>query len=190
MDACHACRLDHAQRDPHLAAVPLAVQCLQTRQLAVLANNLGTTVGPWQGDAAFRGVRSLVTVARHPDVLPALRSALGFNAAATSASRFERMRAGDRAIILETIGHWLSDWSTRFIGAAGRAGLTQRSFCKVGQPGSFATQILRLPEGFARDRTFVPLLQDRALKRLRRQNRAGYRRVRAARFLEATARRR
>ena len=94
VDAFHACGLDLAQRDPHPAAVPPAVQNLQTRLLAVLANNPGTTVRPWQEDAAFQGVGSLVTVARHPNVLPALRSALGLDAAAISAGRFERMRAG------------------------------------------------------------------------------------------------
>ncbi|BAU90548.1 MULTISPECIES: TniQ family protein [Methylorubrum] len=190
LDACHACGLDLAHRDPHPAVVLPAVNELQTRLLAVLANDPGTTVGPWQGDAAFRGVRSLVTVARHPDVLPLLRCALGLDAAAIPVTRFERMRAGDRAVILETVGHWLSDWPNRFFVAAGSAGLTQRSFRKVAQPGDLALQILRLPEGFARDRTFVPVLQDRDLKRLRRQNRAGYRRVRAARLLDATAQRR
>jgi hypothetical protein len=190
LDACHACGLDLAQRDPRSTAIPTAVHDLQTRLLAVLANDPGATVGPWQGDAAFRGVRSLVTVARHPDVLPALRAALGLDAAAISAGRFERMRAGDRGIILETVGLWLSDWPNRFFVAAGSAGLTQRSFRRVAQPGDLALQILRLPEGFARDRTFVPVLQDRVLKRLRRQDRAGYRRVRAARLLAATDQRR
>lgn len=190
VDACHACGLALGQRDPRGLPIPAAVHDLQIRLLAVLANDPGTTVGPWEGNDAFSAVRALVTVARHPDVLPALRAALELDAAAISAGRFERMRAGDRLVILETVATWLDDWPNRFFVAAGQAGLTQRSFRKVAQPGDLALQILRLPEGFARDRTFVPVLQDRALKRLRRQNRAGYRRVRATRLLAATDQRR
>ena len=131
----------------------------------------------------FAGVRGLITVARHPDVLPPLRVALELDAG----SRFERMRIDGRAVILETVAHWIADWPRTFFIAAGSAGLTQRTFRRVAQPGDLARQVLRLPEGVARDRTFVPVLQDRAIKRLRRRNRAGYRRLRAARLLDATA---
>lgn len=190
VDACHVCGLDLGQRDPRATDVSPAVHDLQTRLLARLANDPGTTVGPWGGDDAFLGVRSLVTVARHPDVLPALRAALRLEPATIPKVRFERMRARDRAVILETVALWLDDWPQNFFVPAGQAGLTQRTFRKVAQPGDLAVQILRLPEGFARDRTFAPVLQDRALKRLRRKNRPGYRRLRAARLLEATAERR
>jgi TniQ len=187
LDTCHACGLALGQRDPRGLPIPAAVLSLQTRLLAVLANDPGTTVGPWEGDDAFSGVRALVTVARHPDVLPALRAALGLDPATTTHARFERMRAGDRLVILETVAAWIEEWPRRFFAAAGQVGLTQRTFRKIAQPGDLAFQVARLPEGFARDRTFVPVLQDRALKRLRRHNRAGYRRTRAARLLEATS---
>lgn len=190
VDACHACGLDLGRADPRGGPVPAAAHALQIRLLAALANDPDTTVGPWSGGDMFAGVRGLVTVARHPDVLPPLRSALGLDAATIAAGRFERMRAADRAVILETVAHWLQDWPHRFFTAAGQAGLTQRTFRKVAQPGDLARQTLRLPQGFARDRTFVPVLQDRTLKRLRRKNRSGYRRLRAARLLNVTAARR
>lgn len=190
LDACHACGFSLGQRNPTDEPVPPAVHDLQTRLLALLASGTGTTVGPWGGDDAFAGVRALITVARHPDVLPALRSALGLDVATVATGRFEQMRAADRVVILETIAHWIADWPHRFFVAAGHAGLTQRTFRKVAQPGNLRHQVLRLPDGFARDRTFVPVLQDRAIKRLRRRDRVGYRRVRAARLLEATGQRR
>lgn len=191
VDACHECGLDLARGDPtRTAPISAAVHDLQARLLAVLANDPGTTVGPWDGDAAFSGVRSLVTVARHPDVLPTLRAVLGLDAATIPKIRFERMRAADRTVILETVAHWIGDWPRSFFVAAGRAGLTQRTFRKVAQPGDLALQILRLPEGFARDRAFVPVLQDKTLKRLRRKNRPAYRALRAARLLDATVARR
>jgi len=190
VDACHACGLDLAQDDPSVAPVPAAAHDLQIRLLAALANDPGTTVGPWGGEAAFSGIRGLVTVVRHPDVLPPLRAALGLDPATVTTGRFEHMRAADRAVILETVGLWIRDWPRTFFVAAGQAGLTQRTFRKVAQPGDLVIQILRLPEGFARDRTFVPVLQDRTIKRLRRKNRPSYRRLRAARLLDATATRR
>lgn len=190
LDACHACGFSLGQRDPRSKPFPPAVHDLQTRLLALLASGTGTTVGPWGRDDAFAGVRSLITVARHPNVLPALRAALGLDEAPLATGRFERMRAADRVVILETVAHWIADWPQKFFVAAGSAGLTQRTFRKVAQPEDLAFQILRLPEGFARDRTFVPVLQDRAIKHLRRRDRAGYRRVRAARLLEATGSRR
>lgn len=186
LDACHACGLALGQRNPRSQLVPPAVHDLQTRLLALLASGTGTTVGPWCGDDAFSGVRSLITVARHPDVLPALRVALGVDPATVATRRFERMRAADRVVILETVALWLDDWPRRFFVAAGQVELTQRTFRKVAQPGDLAHQVRRLPEGFARDRTFVPVLQDPAVKRLRRRNRDGYRRVRAARLITAT----
>ncbi|TXN17298.1 TniQ family protein [Methylobacterium sp. WL122] len=190
LDACHACGLALGQRDLRGAAVPAAVHGLQTRLLARLASDTGATVGPWGGDDAFAGVRALIAIARHPDVLPALRSALELDDATISASRFERMRIADRAVLLETVAHWIADWPRTFFIAAGNAALTQRTFRRIAQPGDLARQVLRLPDGSPRDRTFVPVLQDPALKRLRRRNRDGYRRVRAARLLDATAQRR
>lgn len=186
LDACHACGLALGQRAPQFEPVPPVVHDLQTRLLAALASGTGTTVGPWGGDDAFSGVRSLITVARHPDVLPALRAAIGLDAATLATGRFERMRAPDRVVILDTVAHWIADWPSRFFTAAGEAGLTQRTFRKVARPGDLARQVMRLPEGFARDRTFVPVLQDRAIKRLRRRNRDRYRHLRAARLLSAT----
>lgn len=188
VDACHACGLDLGRGNRHGETVPAAAHDLQIRLLAALANDPGTTVGPWMGDAAFSGVRSLVTVTRHPDVLPTLRAALGLDTATIPKIRFEQMRAADRTVILETVAHWIGNWPQSFFVAAGRAGLTQRTFRKVAQPGDLSPQILRLPEGFARDRTFVPVLQDKTLKRLRRKNRPSYRALRAARLLDATAR--
>lgn len=186
VDACHACGLDLAQASLSAPAPSPAVLDLQTRLLAALADTPGTMVGPWVGDDVFTGVRSLVTVARHPDVLPALRAALGLDAATIPIGRFERLRVADRIVILETVALWIENWPHTFFVAAGSAGLTQRTFRKVAQPGDLAFQIKRLPEGFARDRTFVPVLQDRALKRLRRRDRAGYRRLRAARLITTT----
>lgn len=190
LDACHACGLSLGHRDPKDAPIAPAVHDLQSRLLTLLARGTGTTVGPWGRDDAFAGVRCLITVARHPDVLPALRSALGLDDATVPTGRFERMRAADRVVILETVAHWIADWPQKFFVAAGSAGLTQRTFRKVARPGDLARQVMRLPEGFARDRTFVPVLQDRAIKRLRRRNPVGYRRVRAARLIEATGVRR
>ena len=190
LDACHACGLSLGHRDPRSNPLPPAVHDLQTRLLDLFASGTGTTVGPWYGDDAFSGVRSLITVARHPDVLPALRSALRCEAATVAAGRFERMRAADRVVILETVAHWIADWPQKFFVAAGSAGLTQRTFRKLPRPGDLARQVMRLPVGFARDRTFVPVLQDRAIKRLRRRNPVGYRCVRAARLLEVTGSRR
>ncbi|GJE48239.1 transposase [Methylobacterium sp. PvP062] len=96
------------------------------------------------------------------------------------------LSAGDCAVIVETVAAWIEDWPRRFFTAAGEAGLTQRMFRKVARPGDLARQILRLPEGFRRDRTFLPVLQDKRLKRLRRIDNPRYRRIRAARILRAT----
>lgn len=71
----------------------------------------------------FAGARGLITVARHRNVLPLLRRALGLDVAAIPVTWFERMRAGDPGIIRETVGHWLSDWPNRFFAVAGSAGL-------------------------------------------------------------------
>ena len=53
---------------------------------------------------------------------------VGVRSLITAAGRFERMRIGDRRVILETVCHWLRDWPERFFVAAGSAGLTQKSF--------------------------------------------------------------
>lgn len=189
--ACHACgrSLTASTRGDDAPARGLVLP-LQATLLARLDRVPGATLGPWDDDAMFTGVRSLITVARHPNVLPALRSALGLDPSTVATGRFERMRAADRAVILETVAHWLGDWPNHFFVAAGQAGLTQRTFRRVAQPGDLAVQILHLPEGLARDRTFVPVLQDKTIKRLRRNDRPGYRRLRATRLIDATQLRR
>lgn len=130
---------DNSQSEP----VPPAEHDLQTRLFAMLVSGTSTMVGSWDGNDAFAGVRSLITVARHPDVLPALRAVLGLGQATIATGRFERMRTADRVVILETVAHWIEDWPHRLLVAAGTAAPTQRTFRKVAQPGDLACQMMR-----------------------------------------------
>lgn len=98
--------------------------------------------------------------------------------------RLERQRLSERALRLETIGHWASDWPHNFRLGASALGLTGRSFSGTCVPASLAAEVARLPAGQARPRGARPLVLGPDLRTIRRRSLASYRHVRASRILE------
>ena len=80
---------------------------------------------------------------------------------------------------------WMSDWPNAFHIGARAAGLTRRSFARAIPSPAVAEEVKRLPTGIARDRSWVPVLDEPVLRRLRRQDPAAYRQLRARRILLA-----
>ena len=193
---CHACgrpltvrRAEDGGRRP-----PQSVLSLQRALLSRIDDGTGSPVGPWADRAAFDGVRALIAVSALRIVQAALRHALGLLLLAAAPAgqerlRFEQVRAGARVACLETAAAWLADWPHTFRAGARGAGLTQRSFARQRYlPGALADEVARLPEGVQRDRTWVPVLEEPVLRRLRRRDPAAYRSLRARRVLAAVGR--
>ena len=101
----------------------------------------------------------------------------------TGRRRFEQSRSEARSIWIETIASWLDNWPDAFRAGATAAGLTRRSFLRVRVPELLAREVELLPEGIMRPRTYVPLLDDPVLRRLRRLDPGQYRMLRARRIL-------
>lgn len=164
---------------------------LQRALLALTKDEPGPSIGPWQDRAAFDGVRALIAVSSSQKVRAALRETLALHAMplCEGRMRFEQARVDARIALLDTAAAWLSDWPHSFqIGARG-AKLTQRSFARQCLPAALAAEVATLPDGIRRDRTWVSILDEPALRRMRRRNPAAYRMRRAKLILEEMARR-
>ena len=196
---CHRCGLSLARRGARgpgsTPGVPPGVAALQRRLLAILSDHTaqpdqaGSTAGaPWRGRAAFDVVRSLMAVSTAPAVHRPLRAALDLApapAATGERARFEQARLAARVPMLETAAAWASDWPRSFRHGAEAAGLTKRTFSRKKLAPALAAEVRRLPPGVRRDRTWVPLLDEPVLNRLRRTDPAAYRQERARRILNA-----
>ena len=190
---CHACDrlLTTARRmEDGNQQLPRGVLSLQHALLSHTEGGTGLPVGPWADRAAFDGVRALVAVSALRIVQAALRDALGLSAPMIGEGRmrFEQARIEARVACLETVGAWLADWPRAFRAGAHGAGLTQRSFARQHLQEELAAEVARLPEGFRRNRTWVPVLEEPVLRRLRRRDPTAYRALRARRILAEAGR--
>ena len=192
MTDCHVCGESLASRREGNGRqrLPEGSLALQRALLALAEGETGVRIGPWHDRAAFDGVRALVAVSAPRIVQVALRDALGLPPLppAEGRMRFEQARIEARVACLEAVGAWLVDWPRVFRAGAHGARLTQRSFARRHLPEALAAEAGRLPEGFRRDRTWVPVLEEPILRRLRRRNLAAYRALRARRILAEAGR--
>lgn len=186
---CHRCGRSIAGRaGTRPTSVPARAAALQGRLSSLLHGGEVMAAGPLGQGEAFTTVRALLAVSAPPAVHRVLRGALGLGDDPTDEPerrRFEQTRHSVRMPWLETVAAWLDDWPRGFLAGAEAIGASQRTFVRRYLPPSLARQVARLPLGAARDRTWVPVLDEPVLRRLRRTDRAAYSRVRAARILEA-----
>ena len=147
-----------------------------------LALDGGDNWQPWAGRSAFDAVRALLAVTAAAPVRMRLRAAFALNAMdePEERMRFEQARLAVRGLWLETVGAWMADWPRSFWDGANAAGVTRRTFARARMPPALADEVARLPDGTARDRTWEPVLEGPALKRLRRRDSAAYRTARAS----------
>lgn len=192
MTDCHACGrslVDHAGlQKAATPAVPERVAAVQRSLLALLeGDEPGSACEPWNADEAFGTLRTLLSASSARPVRGRLDAALGLSAAPASAGRlrFAHLRLDRRIAWLDTIAAWTANWPQSFREGANAAGLTRLSFARARLPAALAMEVARLPVGVARDRSWVPVLDEPVLRRLRRIDRPAYSRVRAARILEA-----
>jgi len=184
---CHSCGASLTRVDGE-GRVPDGVAQLQHSLAGLLDCVRGAQVGPWATRGAFDGVRALLAVSAARPVQQALRGVLGLAAApslpAGQRVRFEQSRTAVRIAALETIAAWTANWPAAFREGARAAHLTQGSFARVQQDKALAAEVSGLPAGFKRRRAaYVPVLDDPALRRLRRRNPSAYRTARAERIL-------
>lgn len=170
--------------------LPPSVLSLQHALLSHTEGSTALPVGPWTDREPFDGVRALVAVSALRIVQGALRDELGLSPASLGQGRmrFEQARTEARVACLETVAAWLADWPRAFRAGAHGAGLTQRSFARRHLPDALAAEVARLPEGFRRNRAWVPVLEEPVLRRLRRRDPAAYRTLRARRILTEAGR--
>lgn len=104
-----------------------------------------------------------------------------------SSQRFERQRLYERALRMQTVGKWASDWPRRFRLGAAALGLTRRRFADIHVPPALNSEVTRLPPGQARPRGPRPLLLGPELRAIRKRTPTAYRQERATRILQAVA---
>lgn len=188
---CHACGAALTRAGGGKRVPDVAIR-LQRGLLALLDGAGEARVGPWTTRDAFVGVRTLLAVSAARPVHQALRNVLRLGAAVfpdAERLRFERLRVGLRAACLETAAAWADDWPASFREGAFAAGLTRCSFARAHLDGALAAEVARLPAGATRRHpTYVPLLEDPVLRRLRRCNPSAYRAARARCILSALRR--
>lgn len=162
------------------------MQALLTRVAGQAAVNwLGSLLRPSDALLAATVLNRLMPAKR----IAICRSAIGLSAcpAPLSSERLERQRIGERAIRLETISQWASDWPRNFRRGASALGLTRRSFSGTSIPAPLAAEVARLPAGQTRPRGARPLVLGPELRAIRRRSQASYRSLRARRILERAA---
>ena len=188
---CHACGTSLTQTAGE-GRVPDGVARLQEGLLALLEGK-GMWVGPWKASGAFSGVRALLAILVARPVQQALRDAFGLADSSldlvAGRLRFERSRVAPRVVGLETVAAWMERWPVSFREGARAARLTQASFARVQPDETLAAEISRLPPGVRRRRpACAPVLEDPALRRLRRRAPVAYRAARAKAILSALRR--
>src|SRR5699024_6254793 len=188
MRACHRCGGDICKdADRTERASELADGGMQ----ALLTRAAGRKAVPWLAGRQ-RPSEALLTAAVLVRMVPAkhidvCRDAIGLPAcpAPISSERLERQRLTERALRLETVGKWASDWPGTFRHGASALGLTRRSFAGSRLPTSLESEVARLPAGQTRTRSAKPLLLGPDLRAVRRRSVAAYRHLRANRILQA-----
>lgn len=184
---CAACGRPIAGRPNRIpGTVPPGALAFQRRLVEALQARRGGA-GP---GAVFGMARALIAASAPRTAHDALRAAFGLGVmhdATASRRRFEHCRHPVRAAWLETVATWLEDWPRGFLAGAEAIGATRRTFARRALPPALAEQVARLPAGFARDRTWVPVLDEPVLRRLRRTDKAAYHAIRAERILSAVA---
>ena len=187
---CHACGTSLTRAGTG-RCVPDGVARLQDGLLALLEGK-GMRVGPWTASEAFGGVRALLAISAARPVRQALRNAFGLSFPSPGHSgqfRFERSRITARMAGLETVAAWVEGWPASFREGARAARLTQASFARVQFDETLAAEIAALPPGTRRRRPVrVFILDDPALRRLRRRDPSAYRAARAGAILSALGR--
>lgn len=189
---CHACGRSIMSQVGGLLppAARLTTSELQGQMLRLLAGEGAGLPQPWQDRTGFDVLRTLLAVSGAMPVLARLRKAFELGELETAAARmrFEHARLSARVPWLETIAAWTRAWPSSFLDGAEAAGLTQRSFVRRRLPEVLGKQVTLLPPGEERDRTWVPVLEEPVLTRLRRNDPAAYRLLRAERILNAIGR--
>lgn len=100
----------------------------------------------------------------------------------------ERMRTIARINVLARLAAWTDDWPRSFSDQADRLGLTRLTFARLAIPPTLMAEVEKLPDGFRRRRKpWQSILDDYAMRRLRRSDKAAGRRLRAERLLVAAA---
>jgi len=187
---CHQC--GRSIVSPRTSAMepdfPEIVAAMQVRLLDALEAASGE-------DASIRDmglladVRALLAVSAAISVHAALRQSFGLGSGVPALGdrlRFEHTRLATRVPWLETVAAWMADWPRSFRIGADAAGVTRRTFARTRPGAALAAEIPRLPTGQRRDRTWVPVLDEPVLRRLRRTDPAAYRAERARRILTST----
>ncbi len=189
---CHACGLQIMGGGSTRTAslVPERASATQTALLATLRDETWEGSGPWRDRDVFDVVRCLIAVSAPDQVHARLRAVFGLGdlRKENDRLRFEQCRHVVRTPWLELVAAWMFDWPRSFRDGADAAGLSRRSFARSRVPAELADEVARLPIGVTRDRTWVPILDEPVLRRLRRTDPAAYSRERAARILDACGR--
>jgi hypothetical protein len=188
MRACHRCGgdicSDSVRTENALRLSDGGIQELMTRATSRRAVSwLGRRLRPSEALQVAAALIRLVPASR----IDGCRSAIGLPACPVPmrSGRLERQRLSDRALRLETIGRWASEWPRTFRLGASALGLTRRSFVGIRLPPELAGEVARLPKGKTHTRSERPLLLGPDLRAIRRGSVTAYRQIRAERILKA-----
>lgn len=190
MRVCHRCGgnicSDGVRAENALGLADGGMQGLMTRAAGRRAVSwLGGRLRPSEALQAAAVLIRMVPARR----IDGCRSAIGLPSCENpmSSERLERQRLPDRALRLETIGRWASEWPRTFRLGASALGLTRRSFVRVPLPPALGSEVARLPAGQSRPRGEMPLLLGPDLRAVRHRSVAAYKHIRAKRILQAAA---
>jgi hypothetical protein len=188
---CHSCGSPIISPHPGSKhgsdTIPAALAALQRDLLAILTS-CGEARAPLTAQrGSLSMLRALLAVSASSNVRNKLSSYFGMAPLFPTQQRmrFEHIRIDDRIAWLTIIATWIGDWPRSFFAGANAAGLTRRTFARTNPSAALTEAIMDLPSGQTRERTWVPILEDPELLRLRRRNPTEYQVTRARRILEA-----
>ena len=189
---CHRCGrsiVEKGHKDGQTDGDKTALE-LQRKLVTLLDGDATGDMGLWRGREVFDIVRTLLAVSTPGTVHAQLRGAFGLGKMVLPGDRmrFEHARLAVRLPWLEMVGIWTADWPRSFRDGADAAGLTQRTFRRRHLSPVLAAEVARLPLGIERDRSWIPVLEEPTLNRLRRRDPSAYRTERARRIMAVTGR--
>ncbi|PWG65699.1 TniQ family protein [Spiribacter halobius] len=186
-ERCHGLLSAPAETAAQPSASAWALQRLLLSAAGVRASEARQDVDAYpQGSAAT--YRSLFSAVGDPRIHARLRASLGLPGlpeGSLERRRLEHRRVEQRALLIETVAAWLSNWPEAFRVGAQESRMTQRVFARLHLDGVVAAEIARLPSGQQRTRVTRSARPAAAWQRRKREKLEAYRERRARALLKS-----